>query len=203
MRKPGRPKGTKKNGMKSLNEEQLKSFMSAVEKKKSLRDIVMFKLGFWLGLRVKEIQNLKLEHINFQSQEIFIRGVKNGRERTYQLVEDNQKLWKMVSGYVSQIKKLNSIHLFPSPQNPENSLSVDGIKRLFKVYAKRAGLPGDFSIHSLRHTIGTMMAKKKFTAIQIQNWLRHKSITSTQVYFEQARFEDDARQTAREFEAYL
>lgn len=203
MRKPGRPKGTKKNGMKYLNEQQLKAFMNAVEKRKSLRDQVMFKLGFWLGLRVSEVCNLKLEHINFNSREIFIKGVKNGRERTYQLVEDNQKLWRMIVRYSSQVNKLGSIHLFPSPQNPENSLSVDGVKRLFKVYAKRAGLPSDFSIHSLRHSVGTLMAKKKFTAIQIQLWLRHRSIISTQRYFEQVRFEDDARQTAKEFQTYL
>ena len=202
MRRPGRPKG-KKNGWKYLNESQLKKLMTAVERGKSLRDEVMMKLALWLGLRVKEICNIKLEHINPDSQEIFIEGAKNGRKRTYQFVEENEKLWKKLSRYITQVKKTNSIHLFPNPRNPENSLTIDGIKRLFKVYAKKAGLPSDFSIHSLRHSCAMIRAKNNSNPIKIMLWLRHRSIKSTQRYFEQVQFENDSRDTAEQFAEYL
>jgi len=185
MRKPGRPKGTKKNGMKYLNERQLKALISTVEKGKNLRDEIMIKLTLWLGLRVREVTNIKLEHISLDSREISIKAVKNGRRRTYQFDEEkNQKLWKKLVRYIKSVKKTNSIYLFP-------------------VYANRAGLSSDFSVHCLRHSTGVLMAKARFTAIQIQLWLRHRSILSSQRYFEQTRFEEDSRRTAEEFQAYL
>lgn len=55
----------------------------------------------------------------------------------------------------------------------------------FKTHAANAGIPADFSIHSLRHSCAMAMAKEGATAIYIQNWLRQKNITSAQVYFEQ------------------
>lgn len=200
MRKPGRPRG-KKNGWKYLNESQLKKFIIAVEREKNLRDEVMMKLALWLGLRVKEICNIKLEHINPDSQEIFIEGVKNGRKRTYQFVGENEKLWKKLSRY---IKTLNSKgFLFPSKKRLGMPMTTDAVKRLFKVYAKKAGLPSDFSIHSLRHSCAMIRAKNNSSPIKIMLWLRHRSITSTQRYFEQIEFENDSKDAAEQFAEYL
>ena len=182
---------------KYLNDDQLKAFITQVEKR-NLRDEVLFKLALYLGLRVQEVCNIQLKDIQPDSRAITIQGVKNGRLRTYPDIED--KLWKKLKRYSSRI---DSEYLFPSKKRLGQKMTTAAIQRLFKLYANKAGLPSEFSIHSLRHSCGILMARGKFTAIQIQMWLRHRSIMSTQVYFEQVSFERDGEQVNQEFASYL
>ena len=51
MNKKGRPPGTKKDGLKYLNEDELKSLSSAVKKGRNLKDYLLFALILRLGLR--------------------------------------------------------------------------------------------------------------------------------------------------------
>ena len=182
---------------KYLNEDQLKAFMGQVQKG-GLRDELVFKLTLYLGLRVQEVCNIQLKDIEPDSRSITICGVKNGRVRTYADMED--RLWKKLKRYSCSV---NDEYLFASKKRPNKGLTTANLQRLFKLYANRAGLPEHFSIHSLRHSCGILMAKAKFTAIQIQLWLRHRSIMSTQTYFEQVTFERDAEQVNKEFGSYL
>lgn len=183
---------------KYLNDEQLKMLMSTIERRKILRDEVIFKLGLYLGLRVQEICNIKLEDIDPENRAITIQGIKGGRLRTYSDIEES--LWKKLNRYSRAIK---SAYLFPSSRNSKGKLTTMAIQRLFKFYMKQAGLPEHFSIHSLRHTCGIIRAKANQSPIKIMLWLRQRSISSTQTYFEQVVFERDAEQANEEFKTYL
>ncbi len=77
--------------MKYLNQDQLSSFFKTVRQSNSLRDEVAFSLMLFLGLRVGELVKIRIEDINFQSKQIEIRGLKNGRTRTYSL---DARLWR-------------------------------------------------------------------------------------------------------------
>lgn len=197
-----RPKGTGKTGMKSLTDSQLLDFIKTVEKAKKPRDIILFKLTVWLGLRVQEVCNIEVNHVDVGEGSIFIQGIKNGRKRTY-VFDKELRLWRKVFRLKINQLKINSPYLFSSPKDKEKPISTQAVKMLFKRYAKKAGLPESFSIHSLRHTIGRMMAHKKFTAIQIMHWLRHRNVISTQVYFEGVSFKEDDRRMATDFATFL
>lgn len=168
-----RPIGTKKTGKKNyLDRDQIKSFEKALEEGGSLRNEVAMRLTFRFGLRVQELANITVSDLNFDSQQIFIKGVKSGRSRSYDI---DDPLWKKLIRYIKQNKIED--RLFP--------LSTQGLKFIFKRYAEKAGLPSDYSIHSLRHSIGIAMAKEGASPIYIMKWLRHRSINSSQIYFEQ------------------
>jgi integrase len=167
-----RPVGTKKCGLKYLNSEQVTAFKKALEEGGSLRDELAMRLTFRFGLRVQELANLRVSDINFDSQQIFIKGVKSGRSRSYDI---DDTLWKKLTRYIKQNKIED--RLFP--------LSTQSLKNVFKRYAEKAGLPSDFSIHSLRHSVGIAMAKEGASPIYVMKWLRHRSINSSQIYFEQ------------------
>lgn len=183
---------------KYLNEKQLKALMLAIEKRNVLRDEVMMKLTLYLGLRVRELVNIELEDLDPENRAITIQGVKGGRLRTYNDIEE--RLWKKLSRYSRAIK---SVYLFPSSRNSEGKLTTMAVQRLFKFYAKLAELPEHFSIHSLRHSCGIIRARANESPIRIMLHLRHRSISSTQVYFEQVSFERDAERINDQFGQYL
>ncbi|MBW1824907.1 MAG: site-specific integrase, partial [Deltaproteobacteria bacterium] len=101
-KRPGRPKGTDKGGLiKYLNDNQLQNFMKSV--KQSKRDDFLFSLMFYVGARVAEISNLKLEDINEESNQVVIRGVKGGSTRVYTI---NGKLWKKYKQWHKERSKI-------------------------------------------------------------------------------------------------
>jgi integrase/recombinase XerD len=167
-----RPKGTTKNGLKYLDRDQIKAFEKALVEAKNLRDEISMRLCFRLGLRVAELHNLRISDLNIDSQQITVEGVKSGRTRTYDI---DDPLWKKLTRYIKQNKIED--RLFP--------LTAQSLKNVFKKYATLAGLSSDYSVHSLRHSVGMAMAKEGASPIYIMKWLRHRSVSSSQVYFEQ------------------
>ena len=97
-----RPKGTKKGGIiKYLSDSQLNQFMKAI--KKSRRDNFLFCLIFYCGLRVGEAVKIKLSEINHESNQIFIKGLKNGLSRYYTMPG---KLWKKYQRWIKEREKI-------------------------------------------------------------------------------------------------
>ena len=198
-----RPKGTKKHGLKYLDEAELKRFFQAVDKSKDKRDMFLFRLIFFLGLRVSEAAKLKMSDVNLDAFQISITGLKNGRTRTYDL---SARLFSKLERWLkarNRKLRMENLYLFPSQRIFDEAINPQQVKERFKKYAQQAGLSSDFSVHSLRHSCGILQAKKGSTPIEIMSWLRHRNITSTQVYFEQIAFENQDKETAQSFSEYL
>jgi len=197
-----RPKGSKKNGLKYLNQQELERFFRAIDKERNPLDCFIFRLILFLGLRVSEACQIKMKDLNFESFQIAIYGVKNGRNRTYDL---DGKLWRRLKRWLKVRKDFNgkNPYLFPSTQLHDDHISEQCIKNRFKKYLNHAGLNSDFSIHSLRHSCGIAMAKAGESPISIMLWLRHRSVQSTQVYFEQLQDEEMNSRAKQYFQNYL
>ena len=62
-------------------------------------------------------------------------------------------------------------------------MTRSGIQQVFKKWAKKAGIPANYSIHSLRHTYATNLYKASgYNLRLVQRQLGHSSPTVTQVY---------------------
>ena len=125
-----RPKGTTKDGIKFLNELELKEFTKAVKRGRSPRDYLMFGLILRLGLRVAELCNIKLEDI--KDQQIIIQGLKNGRLRMYDLVDNNgayrpdreNELWRKLKEHqITKKPKRMGLFLFQLTRPPTPPMS--------------------------------------------------------------------------------
>jgi type 1 fimbriae regulatory protein FimB len=163
----------------------------------------MFRLILFLGLRVSECSQIKMKDLNLEYSQIGIEPLKNGASRTYDL---SGKLCEKLKAYLKERNKKadkRNPYLFPNPKRWDEPISAQVIKYAFKVYAKKAGLNSDFSIHSLRHSCGITLAKDGKSGVEIMKWLRHRSIQSAQVYFEQIVFEKQDEENAQIFSAYL
>lgn len=192
-----RPKGTKRPGIKYLSENELKAFLKAVDASKDLKYMFMFRLILFLGLRVSEAVDLQHYHFNDESHQVSIDGKKSGRSRTYTLPDSIENLRKRY------IKTLGvSLHLFPHRLEAGKHMHPETVKQAFKRYAKEAGLSG-FSVHSLRHTTAMIRAKKGANPIELMQWLRHRDVKSTQIYFEMIEFEDSNNKAQKDFIEFL
>ena len=52
----------------------------------------------------------------------------------------------------------------------------------FKKYVRGAGLSDEYNFHTLRHTFASWLRLAGVSLDQIQYWLEHSSITTTEVY---------------------
>jgi integrase len=198
-----RPKGTVKIGLKYLNESQLDKFFKAVDQSKDKRDQFLFRLVLFLGLRVQEAANLKLEDVNFDSYQLAVKGIKNGRSRVYDL---NGRLWHKLEMWLKKRAKIadsRNPYLFPSQKYFDEPATTQSLKNHFKVHAEQARLNSDFSIHSLRHSCGIIHARQGESPIAIMLWLRHRSVNSTQIYFEQLEDEEMNDRAKENFSEFL
>ena len=90
------------------------------------------------------------------------------------------KLKDMIQDYLNY-RKSNSLYLFPSKHGEQ--ITASGIQQVFKKWAAKAGLPGHYSIHSLRHTYAVRLYKASgYNLRLVQKQLGHSSVTITQVY---------------------
>jgi integrase/recombinase XerD len=143
-----------------------------------VRDQCIIELALGTGLRVSEISQLKLEDIDLKrgGNSLIVRHGKGDRQR---VVKFSSKLKNLIVEYIEYRKK-NSEFLFPSER--QEYMSSNGIQKVFKKWAKKAGLPARYSIHSCRHYYATALLKisKNLRLVQLQ--CGHASPQTTTVY---------------------
>src|ERR671936_752517 len=61
-------------------------------------------------------------------------------------------------------------------------ISERGIRKLVVKYRKDAGITKRASCHTLRHTFATYKAEKGVSPFQLQQWLGHANLNTTQIY---------------------
>ena len=142
-----------------------------------VRDNAIIHLALGTGLRVSELTSLKVDHIHFKrgSNQIVVYKGKGDKNR---IVTINNNLKSIIQQYMDYHP---SVYLFPSERGEQ--LTRSGIQQIFKKWAKKAGLPKRYSIHSLRHTYATNLYKASgYNLRLVQKQLGHSSISTTQVY---------------------
>lgn len=201
----GRPTGTTKKGWKYLDESQLFKFFTAVKKGKNFQHELWFDLCLYFGLRVTELTHLCLDDIRPDVFGLEISGVKNGLTMTYRRIDP--RLWKKLQRWLkiraTKPSASGCTYLFPSSTLYSEPISEQAVKAAFKRYLKAADIDNGFSVHSLRHSCGVLKAKNGHNPIDIKDWLRQKSLTSTLAYLQKIRFENQSAEAIRIFGSFL
>lgn len=156
----------------------------AKKQKKPIRDWAVIDIALSAGLRASEICNLKIRdiHIGKGANSIFISKGKGKKDR---LVKISEKLKKHLKEFIIWKKGVGKpvsqdSYLFTTERSPRMSLSA--IQKRFKYWAKASGLKSQYSIHSARHTYGTMLYRATKDLRMVQKQLGHSSCQVTEVY---------------------
>ena len=120
-----------------------------------VRDTLIIELALGSGLRVSEMANLKVVDLYLKRGQSSIH-VKNGKGGKDRVVDIGSNLKKQIIEFLDY-RTTDSQYIFPSERGEKMTRS--GIQQVFKKWAKKAGLPTHYSIHSLRHTYATNLYK--------------------------------------------
>jgi len=143
-----------------------------------VRDQCIIQLALGTGLRVSEISALKIEDIDLK------RGgntliVRHGKGDKLRQVKFSSSLKTLIQDYLDY-RASDSPYLFVSER--QGHMFPTAIQKVFKKWARKAGLPTRYSIHSCRHYYATALLRVSKNLRLVQQQLGHSSPQTTTVY---------------------
>ena len=201
-----------------FNTEQLVKLFDAIDQPKVA---IAVAVTFYCGLRISEICNLKIEHVDLTARKIKIVDAKNSRR--FATGYGNDRYVPLPPHMISPIKKWleiiqGGVWFLPSDKSPDTHIRKKSLHEQFRQVLKKAALllplyEIDFAqrnhgimvskhktihkyhYHTLRHAYATYLCEKGVDNYTISHLLGHKDVTTTQIY---ARMSDQQKTKAVE-----
>lgn len=146
---------------------------------KGYRDKAMLELLYATGIRVSELINLDLSHVNTSAG--FIR-VGEEKERIIPLYPAAVKALRV---YIAEIRP----QMITDPQQKSLFVNMNGERmtrqgfwKIIKSYKEKAGIQKQITPHTLRHSFAAHLLENGADLRSIQEMLGHSDISSTQIY---------------------
>ena len=172
----------------SLSENEVEKLLDAPDENTfiGIRDKTMIETLYSCGLRISELVDLEIIHVNLRQGVIRVLG-KGQKER---LVPMGQKLINLIGIYFSKLEenkiKNSSNLLFLSQRGKK--ITRQAFWHRIKIYATKAGLENNkISPHILRHAFATHLLNNGADLRVVQLLLGHSDLNTTQIYTEVAK----------------
>jgi len=138
------------------------------------RDKLIFELLYSTGIRLSELDNIKLKDIDFSEKNIKILG-KGNKER---IVFFGDYSLDIIKSYLKDLN--NNEYLLVSKNNKK--ISTRTIQKSIDRIIKTASIKKDITPHTLRHTFATHLLNEGCDILTVQELLGHSSLDTTQIY---------------------
>lgn len=135
---------------------------------------------YGLGLRISELINLKISHIDSQRMLVHLHNAKGKKDRIVMLPES---LLISLRVYFKSYKP--KVFLFEGHHN--NPYSASSIRKIFKTALHKANVVKPATVHTLRHSFATHLLENGTDIRIIQKLLGHKNIKTTLQYTQVAQ----------------
>ncbi len=147
---------------------------------KEIRDKAMLELLYATGIRVSELISLSMDDVNIKM--CYIMCHDSNKER---VIPFGHKAKDALQRYIkasrdTMISDKRSKILFVNCSG--EPMSRQGFWKLIKYYAKRAGINGDITPHTLRHSFAAHLVENGADLRAVQEMLGHSDISTTQIY---------------------
>jgi integrase/recombinase XerD len=150
----------------------------------NLQEKTILNIGYGCGLRVQEISDLNKEDIRLSENLILVRKGKNSKRR---LVPISEKLAEELQEYLENLEhKTNEFFINSKARRMQEwsfnkALKILVLKTEFGQSLKIEEL-NKIGIHSLRHSIATHLLENGMKLEQVQVFLGHSNVESTEIY---------------------
>jgi site-specific recombinase XerD len=148
----------------------------------NVRDYAILQVFLQTGVRVSELVALRLDDIDFEQRTLTVRAGKGMVSRTIEL---EKKAIQAIKNYLT--RRPNTAYEALFLNRDDAPFSERGIRKLVVKYRLTAGVTKKASCHSLRHTFATYKATRGVSAYQLQEWLGHARLDTTQIYVHLAK----------------
>ncbi|MCF7900058.1 tyrosine recombinase [Candidatus Babeliales bacterium] len=174
-----------------ISEKEIEILFKKADEDKTdngIRNKVMLYLLYVTGMRISELTNLTLSHLNLSEGFVRIPG-KGGKER---MVPVPHHMTEILHDYLNSVypkllirenKKMISDYLFPTYYSKAlKSMSRQSFWIYLKEVAQQAGITKDLSPHKLRHSLATHLLKNGANLRSLQMLLGHEQLNTVQIY---------------------
>ncbi|HAA30563.1 MAG TPA: integrase [Cyanobacteria bacterium UBA8553] len=158
-------------------ESEIRSYYEAVWHSRNMQDRVMIKTLLYTGVRVSELINIRLEHVDLERCQIQINSGKKEKER---VVAFPTPFKEVLATHVETMHSKQARYLFESSW--KRQYTDRGIRKILERYAKAAGLPHSMSPSQLRHFLLMWLKQQGLDDTLLQLYSGHSSMRSLEVY---------------------
>ncbi len=186
-----REKAEQREKLNILSPEEVKDLFSATNyshelKRFRARQKAMLVCLYSCGMRRNEVVNLEIQDILFDKERIYVRKGKNYKER---FIPINLYNLQILEDYVYDArmefkKSSESNYVFISRRSTKISGATleNDLKRIIKATEDARLIEKNITPHTLRHSIATHFLAAGMKIEDIQQFLGHSSLESTQIY---------------------
>jgi len=142
------------------------------------RNRAMLAVILYSGLRIQELLDLKVSHIDMDNRIINVVHGKGAKDR---IVPMSSILYKYLTEYIDDKKRLekDSEYMFVTLQG-NKKYTYSGFKKMIAKIRKKTDI--NFTAHKLRHTFATLMLEGGCDLFSLQKMLGHSDIKTTTIY---------------------
>lgn len=171
-----------------LSKEELEKLLESIpcNNEKGIRDRLIFEIFYSTGLRISELENIKIKDIDFKNSEIRVLG-KGRKERIVFLTGEAENFlakYMKIRNYFLYDRKTGSYksseYLFLNTRGKK--LSQRYIRKLLGKYLNASDIKKHISPHGLRHSFATHLLQEGASIRAVQELLGHSNLSSTQIY---------------------
>lgn len=166
--------------------DELKKMIEAIDKgsPKGKRDYAIILLACRLGMRCIDIKHLKIADFRWEEKKLVF--ILSKTKKTLSLPLTREVGWAVINYLQHGRPKIDSPYLFVKHIAPFGPFSdADHLYQLIKTYMKLAHLPTlkkRRGMHSLRHTMASMLLEEDTPLFVISDILGHLDTDSTAIY---------------------
>lgn len=149
----------------------------------ALRNYAVFLLAEYAGLRASELGMITESEINIENKEIYFKRLKGSNSNTLRILDP--VTFETLIKYIKfkHEKGSHTTYLFTSQKG--NPISRKTLNTIMKRYCKEANISDEKAhFHVLKHTRAIELGEMGLDTKEVQYWLGHKSIKSTEVYLQ-------------------
>lgn len=149
---------------------------------KELRDKAMMELLYATGIRVSELISLELQDVNLSLEYVTCRD--EHKERTVPFGDTAKRALELYleKSRPQLVGDANCRLLFTNCSG--ESMSRQGFWKIVKYYGRQAGLKGEITPHTLRHSFAAHLLGNGADLKSVQELMGHSDISTTQVYMQ-------------------